>query len=548
MKTEPSYTMHDIHKAKLQLSRFAKFPFRPHQAESIEFVMNSRKRFRIVKARTGFGKSLLAMVCGVMAGTLNYLVLSKFLQTQILSDFPEMVSIWGRSNYDCLADRSKMCNECLHTKKKPCPQKHKCLYDEAKEIAIIAPYKVLNFSYLLTEANHVGRFSDSPFTVIDEADSLENVLLDNIVLSFSERSLYQLGLSDGPTKKTVTSATGITAWKDFGKQAFDRATEIYYELKAQVDNIIDGDDDTEKLKKMRERDYFNNIRSRCKIFIESVDKTWLMEEIPRRGSRQGQTTFRPTWISPKLSEEYLWRHSHDWVLISATLPPIPVFCKQLGIDEDDIDYIEVPSTFDPDKAPVYIWPAANLTAKHMDEEVPKAIFRIRELLDMNKGKRGLIHTVSWKLCKDILEGVKSDRLVSHNSDNRNDVINQFMDPNGFRPDSVLVSPSCERGIDLKNDLCRFVIIVKTPFLSLGSKYVGARLYGSGEIGKLWYQSDAMTTIEQMAGRGLRSSDDHCVIYLIDKQSELLYEKRPSLFSDSFKEQISWDSSPWDTET
>jgi len=104
MITSPRYNVTDIEKAKLQLSHFAKEEFREHQAEAISFAMNSHKKFRVIRARTGFGKSLLAACCGILAGSLNYLVLSKFLQTQILSDFPEMVSIWGRGNYPCLVD------------------------------------------------------------------------------------------------------------------------------------------------------------------------------------------------------------------------------------------------------------------------------------------------------------------------------------------------------------------------------------------------------------------------------------------------------------
>jgi len=369
---------------------------------------------------------------------------------------------------------------------------------------------------------------------------LENVLLNNVVLSFSERALYQLGLSKGPERKTVTSATGITAWKDFGQQALYRAKELVYELDAKIDSMAEDDEDEEKLRRIRERDYFKNVGERCRIFLDSVDRTWLMEEQPRKGSRQGQTIFRPTWISPELSEEYLWKHSHDWVLISATLPPMEVFCKELGIDRDDVDYLPVPSTFDPGLSPVNLWPVCDLTSKKMEQEVPKLIeYGIKPILDKHKGERGLIHTVSWKLCRDVMDGVKSKRLLTHDSNNRNDVINEFMDTDGFGKDSVLVSPSCERGLDLRNDLCRFVIICKMPYLSLASKYVGARLYASGAIGKLWYQSDAMTTIEQMAGRAWRSAEDWCTVYILDYQVEKLYERKPSLFSEAFQSQITW---------
>jgi len=88
--------------AKDRLSKFRDKDFRPFQEETINWIMNGTKKFRIVKAKTGFGKSLCAMVCGLMAGDLTYLVSSKFLQTQIQKDFPGTIeSLWGRNNYPC---------------------------------------------------------------------------------------------------------------------------------------------------------------------------------------------------------------------------------------------------------------------------------------------------------------------------------------------------------------------------------------------------------------------------------------------------------------
>jgi len=50
----------------------------------------------------------------------------------------------------------------------------------------------------------------------------------------------------------------------------------------------------------------------------------------------------------------------------------------------------------------------------------------------------------------------------------------------------------------------------------------------------------MTTIEQMAGRGCRSKDDYVSVYLLDEKTKELYESSPSLWSQNFRNQISWD--------
>ena len=535
-------TLYTPEEAKGKLANFRDKTFRQYQEETINWIMNGTRKFKIVRASCGAGKSLVAMVCGVMAGSLTYLVGSKFLQVQITNDFPESVSMWGRSNYPCAMDTSRTCDECLATKSHPCGKG--CLYKIAKEKAIDAQYKVLNFAYHISETRFAGRFSGAPFTIIDEADSLSDTLVQNVSLIFTERSLFRLGLQDGPSRKTITSKDGMNSWRDFGQDAKSRATKIASDINQEIENMDNSDPDA-KLRKIREMKHFIHITEQCDIFLSSVDKDWKMEEIPRSGSRQGQLIFKPVWITPELSQEFMFKHSESWVLLSATYPPLPVLCKQLGIDIDDVEggkIYDVPSTFDPAKAPVYVWPVASLSATRMDTETPKIIKAVKKILNRHPGVRGLLHSVSYKLGQAIINGVNSPRLIMHTSENRGDIINGFANKgkSTLPPDACLVSPSAERGLDFSDDLCRFIICLKTPFKYLGDKIVNARLYGSGRLGQLWYNSDAMTTIEQMAGRGCRSSSDYCSVYLLDEKTNELYTKQPSLWSQNFRNQISWD--------
>lgn len=538
------HTIMNAEAAKSRLSNFKDKPFRLHQREVIDWVMGSEKRVKVVKAKTGAGKSLISMVCGVMAGDLTYLVQSKFLQVQITNDFPEIVSVFGRANYPCLADQEKNRGQCLATKTNPCDMKSKCLYYIAKEKAIEASYRVFNFSYYIAETSYAGRFSGNPFTVIDEADSLESVLSGSVSLSFGERTLFQLGLEGGPKRKTAGSKDGLSSWREFGQEALQRSTGIATKLEKEIESMGDYDEE-QKLRKMKELEHFTHIIERCNIFLNNMNDQWLYEEVPRSGSRQGQIIFRPTWLSPELSEKYLFRHSDSFTLLSATFPPMPILAKQLGLDIDDIDYYELPSTFDPALSPVHIWPVANVVSKEMDEAVPKLISAIKKILAMHEGQRGILHTVSWKLCGQIIAGVGSPRLVTHTSENRQEVINEFTkgEDGRYAVDSCLCSPSCERGVDLKEDLARFVIIIKNPYLYVGDKLVSARIY-SGPLGRLWYQSDALSTVEQMSGRATRSETDTATTYILDYQVEKLYCEKPSLFSQSFRDQITWESCPW----
>jgi superfamily II DNA or RNA helicase len=54
--------------AKATLGKFADLPWREHQMEAVNFVMQSDKKFKVIEAPTGSGKTLIGMTCGVMAG------------------------------------------------------------------------------------------------------------------------------------------------------------------------------------------------------------------------------------------------------------------------------------------------------------------------------------------------------------------------------------------------------------------------------------------------------------------------------------------------
>jgi Rad3-related DNA helicase len=69
--------------------------------------------------------------------------------------------------------------------------------------------------------------------------------------------------------------------------------------------------------------------------------------------------------------------------------------------------------------------------------------------------------------------------------------------------------------------------VKAPFLSLADKMVSARLYKSS-VGNLWYKSDALMTVVQGCGRGVRSKEDKCVSYILDRQIVKLLGDNPGM--------------------
>jgi Rad3-related DNA helicase len=67
------------------------------------------------------------------------------------------------------------------------------------------------------------------------------------------------------------------------------------------------------------------------------------------------------------------------------------------------------------------------------------------------------------------------------------------------------------GIDLRDDLARFQIIVKAAFLPLGDNRI-KRLFDED---KEWYTNKMLINLVQACGRGVRSKDDYCITYILD---------------------------------
>lgn len=501
-----------LHAAKDSFSNFDGEPFRKYQEEAIKFILESEKRFVVLEAPTGSGKSLIAMTAGQASGGMTYMVHSKLLQNQITESFPEAKSLFGRSNYQCMNKPGLSCAECTHTRRYPCRHKRvDCQYATEKGILLASKLKILNYDYYLSEVNYVGRLKGQPFLVIDEADNLENTLINFMTLTFTKYALSRLGVGM-PERKTSDSKAGIKPWVNFGEMAKYRAISIIKKLGTEIDSFGEITQDYQ-VTKIKEYERLNGLLAKIHLFLDNVDDTWMFQEVEGEG-----ISFRPLWVTEKMAERFMWGHGEldcKWVLMSASFLPPNILAKTLGIPKDEIDYLCVQSTFPVDRRPIHIEDVGNLTAKTMDAETPKVIERVGEILDMHPDEKGLIHCVSYKLGNALMNGLKdtrhAKRLIIHDAKTKQEVYDGFIANGG---NQVMVSPSMERGVSLDGDLARFIIILKAPYLYLGDKIVSTRVY-SGSVGQQWYTASMLLTALQMSGRGMRSEDDSCSTYILD---------------------------------
>jgi len=526
----------DLKNIKSEFSHYSAFPFRHLQAEAAQFAINSTKKIVVLEAATGAGKSLIGMIIGASVSKMAYLVHSKVLQNQITGDFPEATSLFGRSNYQCLANPDQTCEQCSHSKFNVCAH-HKayddiikdnisnslndafdpCPYKMQKANTLMARFKVLNYDYFLSEVNYIGKFSGQHTVIVDEADNLEGTLINFVTLTFTRYALRRIGMDEQAASLKMTSKNKsalIDSWKEFGQQSLcqvniiiKRINKIISSSKIMTQQVESNMDELKKVVRLKEK---------ITLFLDNVDDTWMLD------NQSDKLIFRPLWMNSGMADKYLWNHADKFVLMSASFYPRPILAKTLGLDTDDIDYHMIPSQFPIGNRPVYVAPAVNLTAKTLEVEIPKLIPAIRSIVDSRPNVKGIIHAVSYSLSHRIVGMMKDDRYITHNSDNRQQILDLFMKSD---LPLVLVSPSLERGTSLADDLCRLVIIAKAPYLSLGDKIVSARLYSS-RMGSDWYKATMMLTVLQMSGRAVRSATDYAECFILDDQIQQAITSRP----------------------
>ena len=75
--------------------------------------------------------------------------------------------------------------------------------------------------------------------------------------------------------------------------------------------------------------------------------------------------------------------------------------------------------------------------------------------------------------------------------------------------------------------------MKIPYPSLADKYVAAK----SKFNPTWYSNATAITLLQGVGRGIRSSNDWCVTFILDACFGYLYSKCSKMFEGDFMNRI-----------
>lgn len=506
----------------------------------------------VFQGPTGVGKSYVAAAffrAASAAGQgVHLLTAQKMLQDQYSREFapPDLEVMKGRSNYPCTyeperntdaakgycrrIERTALIEDCLNLgtveqalRFELPAHAHRCPYFEQLVKAMNSPVTLFNFQSFLFQ-QRLGRFGPRHLMILDEAHNAESVLLQFVQVVISDDLLRDFGVELDLTLRTPEQ---VLAWLD--RNRVELKVKEALGAAAESEGVAEGysPEDTDRLRGLLQK--IKDLQRFFQMTEWVVDVTEEGEDGKRDRTRKLRV--RPVFVAP-FAKELVFSKAERVLAMSATILNPGVWARNLGLAQGSVAYVEAPCPFPVRNRPIVLDYAGDMGWKSQPETLPKFFAKLSRILEAHKGQRGIIHAHSERLCKAVLEAVRSPRFVHLDQFKMRDKT-ALLKAHEARPDSVIVASAMHEGVDLKDDLCRFSVIAKVPWPMMEDSFVKARIRADK-----WYMSyqTALKTV-QSYGRGVRHEKDFCMTYVVDAGFEHFMKQAAWLLPSWFKEAI-----------
>jgi len=506
------------------LGHFGPPTFRPGQKEAIEAVYDafeSGKRFVILECPTGTGKSHIGATFARYFNKAHILTVQKILQDQYTRDFGrEMFTMKGRGAYTCLVNKDGKSRTCAVGVCRTDPSVHHedCPYREALRAAQIASITVHNFDSFYYQAM-TRAYEPRPLLLVDEAHNIENKFLNFVGFKVSNKKDRRLVI---PEYKTLEKYDEFL--KKYKDAIYNNVIKKYEDLLADGFEIFGEDADS----LVKGYDEAKRLYTRLNLYFSSRETTEYVFDYKNEEGVQS-VEFKPLFVGDFVREK-LFFYGKRILLMSATFLDKEIFCKSVGIDPEEAEYISLPSYFPIKNRPIVKDYVGSMSYNNINNTLPQMIDKLSEILEDHEGERGIVHTVSEYVANYIKRNLKDPRLTF-----RRDylTVNEMLAVHKNKSDSFIVASGLKEGLDLHGDLSRVQVLMKVPYASLGDKRVKRRM----EVDKSWYGYMTALSLIQSVGRSVRSAEDHAVTYILDKDFGRFYGMNNRFLPEYIKEAI-----------
>lgn len=492
------------------LKHFPLPTFREHQQEAIleiDKAFKDGKKYVVVEAPTGSGKSPIAATFANQAGTgAHILTVQHILQDQYERDFPTYGCQKGKGAYTCVQDGNScaegICNRLPKERKQElmadCPYRQSIVINRAK------PVVVHNFDGYYYQQCLAHQFPEKELLIIDEAHNIEDKFID--FFSFTLRSNSPMRPKDSvkfPIFKQVDEY--LTLIKDERQKLAKRLYDLI------ADEEVELDPTTYKLTENMRR-----MLTKLDAFVHKCQNNEYVFDIIDLDD-SNSITFRPVFAGGFI-EDVLFNGPKRVLMMSATILDKDMFCNSIGLDPDEVAYISIPSTFPVKNRPIITRYAGSMAFREISETLPLMVGVVEEIVRKHAKRRGIVHTSSERVAEYIRREVSQDVLMRLTFRRDYVTVPEMLRVHERLENSVIVASGLKEGVDLKDDLSRFQIICKVPYLDLSDKRTKRRM----TIEKRWYGYSAAKLFIQSVGRSVRSPKDKAITYITDSSFVKFY--------------------------
>lgn len=529
--------------------------FHPHAPRSsqvklinkINWAIKEGYKNIILEAGTGTGKSAIATTLANMYDDSYILTMTKQLQEQYLDDFGDMlVEIKGRGNYKC--NYKGYCDFCIKAeyKLRRCED---CEFQIAFKDAVEAENVITNYDFLYYAGVANPILESRELLILDEAHNLERKML---MLSSSELNREYISTKFGidifqPIMDRINSVNNLkkdsTYWIELCDELSEECKERIKKIEGEGKNTVQVtlDEFESDPSKYSNFDYVEkqNLEQDMKSFASislGLAMNELIIDLPDMESildndMEINAEFKPFSVAEDTQK--LLEMGNIRIFLTGTLGNRDKFCEWNNINPDETFYIYEKSPFDVEKRPIYTDFVGRMSGQRKagvpNWKNPRAIEKIKEILDKHSNENGVIHTSSNEQAFWIIDNLKEYHLVFVGGEDRNYVIKQFSQSDEKQ---ILIGASIKDGVDFKGDLCRFQIIFKIPYPQLNEQVKYRK-----DLDPKWFYYQTVMALMQAYGRGIRDKDDWCIMYIIDSSFKELVDYNRGFFNEYFLEAV-----------
>jgi Rad3-related DNA helicase len=392
-----------------------------------------------------------------------------------------------------------------------------CEYYIQKYLAYRSSFRIINYHEYFTLVNNFASKNklSTKLLICDEAHMLEEKVIDFYNVSIDSKLLNPLH-KNGLIDQNLTVEYKEED-KEYYKQLLATITKGYKDLLNITAELIGRSSlhESEKRKLTFKLAEYEEKLQRLTIVQEMLKwypDNFIVDAVVNK-KKNMVVKLLPLNISPFLRP--VFDRVRYRIFMSATID-YPMLKRELGLEDADTILIDLPSPFPVENRKVMLINAYTLNKENMHNE--RTLMQVSSVVDslMNKhqNEKGLILTTSYELAGNIFRySNNKHRLLLTKDMSAKEVLEKHARTNA----SVLLTPTMWEGVDLRDDLCRFIIIAKTPYPSLADK----RTKVKAERDKDWYYSVTLMRLIQGCGRGVRHDKDYCITYILDSNATWL---------------------------